>query len=156
MKTDDIAHIVSRETNGIGTDFIFDVTSRFPGYSTSPIPTRVLLDLLAPQGHIATTRHDLHLLPPESAILTLKDGSLSFLFEHSWVVCPTKCGKLQRMLLFLLMLIFIKDMVARYLALLSVGTVRPLSTKVFNVTKIGEAARTLENSALYDCVLIEM
>ena len=42
---------------------------------------------------------DFQLDPPDSQFLYLKGGSLSFLFEHTWVLSGTQFGRYQRILL---------------------------------------------------------
>jgi NADPH:quinone reductase-like Zn-dependent oxidoreductase len=54
---------------------------------------RTMLECLGTNGAYITTRRDLQLDPGESQRLALKGGSLSFVFEQTWVLSPCKQGK---------------------------------------------------------------
>jgi NADPH:quinone reductase-like Zn-dependent oxidoreductase len=78
------------ETGGLGADMILDnLKSRYrQGYTKSE-----LIRCLAVHGRWTTTSSDIQLDPPESKILYMKNATISYLFEHSWILANAQQGR---------------------------------------------------------------
>ena len=78
------------ETGGLGVDAILDNlgSTRKQGYTK-----KELEQVLGVFGKWATTDSSLQLDPPESKKLYIKNNSLSFVFEHSWLLSSTQIGR---------------------------------------------------------------
>jgi NADPH:quinone reductase-like Zn-dependent oxidoreductase len=80
--------VLMNETGGLGVDHIYEATAS----SACGFSKKDLIKCLSPNGHWVTSSY-VQLDPPESRILTLKGCSLSFVFEHSWVLSNTQQGR---------------------------------------------------------------
>ena len=98
---------VMEETGYMGVDSIFesDTSNSTSSQNSESSATegddknrnidlkRVMLECLGTNGTYVTTRRDLQLDPGESKRLALKGASLSFVFEQTWVLSPSKQGR---------------------------------------------------------------
>jgi len=100
-----LVDICMDETGGLGVDCVIDNGAlrqddefkeqgdlSFMGKSSSPSKHDVI-SCLAVAGRWITSLQDLQLDPPDSQMLYLKGASVSFLFEHSWVLSRGQQGR---------------------------------------------------------------
>ena len=90
---------ILEETGYIGVDAIFEADSSHgdsnpdDSNNTDTDFKRIMLECLGTNGSYITTRRDMQLDPGESKRLALKGASLSFVFEQTWVLSPSKQGR---------------------------------------------------------------
>lgn len=94
------------ETGGLGVDCVIDNGGLHqddfvreqgdlsaPNVKTSSPSKHDVISCLAVAGRWITCLHDLQLDPPDSQLLYLKGASVSFLFEHSWILSRGQQGR---------------------------------------------------------------
>jgi hypothetical protein len=82
---------ILEETGHVGVDCILEADSFYGDNSTEF--KRIMLECLGTNGKYITTRRNLQLDPGESQRLALKGASLSFVFEQTWILSPSKQGQ---------------------------------------------------------------
>jgi NADPH:quinone reductase-like Zn-dependent oxidoreductase len=94
---------------------------------------RALISSLAVHGRWVSLSKDLQLDPDESALMAMKNASLSWIFPQAWVLSPSKQGHF----------LHVMDSVMRNIA---EGKLRPLPCSSYNLSQIRDAHRQLENT----------
>jgi hypothetical protein len=82
------------QTAGLGVDLILDNKKITLDEAVIASPSsHEMISSLAIGGKLITTQHDLQLDPPYSSLLFMRSASISFLFEHSWILSSVQQGK---------------------------------------------------------------
>jgi hypothetical protein len=109
LSAENLLETLLRETANLGVDYILDSSGRIN------VSKQTLLRCLAVHGHWVTSLSDLQvkliallvvwlltckqLDPPDSKLLFMKGGKVSYLFEHTWTLGSTQQGRYLRKLL---------------------------------------------------------
>ena len=88
----DLVRKVLEETGHVGVDIVLEADSSV-GPATTTEFKRAMLECLGSHGTYVTSRRDMQLDPGESERLSLKGASLSFIFEQTWALSPSKQGR---------------------------------------------------------------
>lgn len=94
-----------------------------------------LIRCLGVGGRWCSSNPSLQLDPPDSAALFLRGGSLSFVFEQTWLLAPQQHGKLLHMM-------------NEILCKASTGALKPALCKLYPLEKIRQAHRDIINLAV--------
>ncbi|XP_071956048.1 quinone oxidoreductase-like protein 1 [Antedon mediterranea] len=99
-KTNTIRSVCLEETGGLGMDIIVDSgVNMFPDQDDDVaqklnLPTKhELISSLAVCGRWVTSQRDLQIDPPNSQLLFLKNGSVSYLFPSAWTLSSNQQGR---------------------------------------------------------------
>jgi NADPH:quinone reductase-like Zn-dependent oxidoreductase len=148
LSSENFVNAIMEETNSMGVDLLIhsDVvkmgetpSSATCSFDLSSIPKRDYIKCLAPHGMWVTST-ELQLDPPESTLLLLKSGSISFLCDQTWLLAPSQSGRLLHILSDLL------DKVSR-------GLVRIKIAQTFSLERVRQALKELDTQV--GCILVK-
>jgi len=149
--SDNLVDCVLEETGGLGVDCVID--TNFSATSVVPIDKDTdenfqflskrkyeILRCLGINGRWITSTYNLQLDPTDSRALFLKGASISYLFEHTWILSNAQQGR------FLHILTDLMEKIAQ-------EKVQPKLFKTFPLEKIREAYRTLDTNKIGKIVI---
>jgi len=97
LNSEHLVDAVVEETGGLGVDYLLETADFSVTMKKYNISSRELIKCLGVHSHWITSSY-LQLDPYDSRQLFLKGASISFLFEHAWLLSPSQQGRLLHIL----------------------------------------------------------